>query len=204
MLGLGTRYRLNADQPILIVGRSILAKERTLLPDDLFDRPPIDHGSEWSVLHTRPRAEKALARQFCVSDTPYFLPLFCRTSRKQRRTITSWLPLFPGYIFCLADRDQLEQAFRTNLVANRLEVQDQAQLAQDLQRIHNLVESGVSMAPEARIESGMAAEIIGGPLKGHRGTVLRRGTGLRFVLEVDFLQQGASVEVDGSLIRQIY
>ena len=181
----------------------VLAKERSLLPENLFAQPELDDLATWNVLHTRPRSEKALARQLCVERTPFFLPLFRRVHRKQRRSTTSWLPLFPGYLFLLGTPEQRESAFRTNLVANSLPVPDQQRLWDDLNRINALIEAGESLAPEERLESGMAAEIIGGPLKGHRGTVLRRGTGLRFVLEVDFLQQGASVEVDSSQIRQI-
>lgn len=181
----------------------VLARERAFLPDNLFSLDAELPDAQWSVLHTRPRAEKALARQLCAEGTPFFLPQYQRTYRKQRRTVTSWLPLFPGYVFLLADREQREIVFRTNLVANCLHVDNQQRLWDDLRGVHDVIESGVGLAPEDRLETGMSAEIIGGPLKGRRGTVLRRGTGLRFVLEVDFLQQGASVEVDGSLIRQI-
>ncbi|MFQ5731414.1 MAG: transcription termination/antitermination protein NusG [Planctomycetaceae bacterium] len=183
----------------------VLTKERAVLPDDLFESPRLADlkNSRWCVIHTRPRAEKTLARHLSVVGTPFFLPLFQRTRRRQRRTTTSWLPLFPGYLFVLADDSQRDWLFTTNLVANCLTVDDQLRLDDELQRVHELMESGEPLSPEDRLELGMAAEIIGGPLKGHRGTVIRRGSSLRFVLEVDFLQRGASVEVEGSLIRQI-
>ncbi len=182
----------------------VLPKERSLLPDDLFTHDAIRYrDSRWSVIHTRPRAEKALARHLGADGTPFFLPLFQRVYRRQRRTIESWRPLFPGYVFILADREQRDAVFTIKLVANCLAVGDQQNLRDDLERVYNLIESGASLSPEARLEQGMSAEIIAGPLKGHRGTVLRRRSGLRFVLQVDFLQQGASVEIDGSLIRRI-
>ena len=182
----------------------ILPRERSLLPDDMFADDRVRYrGSRWSVIHTRPRAEKALARHLSRDGTPFFLPLFQKVSRQQRRTIETWLPLFPGYVFILADREQLSAVFMTNLVANCLAVDDQQRLRNDLKCVHNLIESGASLSPEERLQQGMEAEIIAGPLKGHRGIVLRRRSGLRFVLQVNFLQQGASIEVDGSLIRQI-
>jgi hypothetical protein len=47
----------------------------------------------------------------------------------------------------------------------------------------------------------MQAEIVSGPLTGYRGTVVRNGSNLKFVIEVDFLQRGASVEIDSAMIR---
>ena len=166
----------------------VLPKERSLLPDDLFTHDEVRYlDSHWTVVHTRPRAEKVLARRLSTVGTPFFLPLFKRIYRRQRRTIESWQPLFPGYVFILADREQRDAVFTTNLVANCLAVGDQQRLRDDLKRVYNLIESGASLSPEDRLEQGMSAEIIAGPLKGYRGTVLRRRSGLRFVLQVNFL-----------------
>jgi len=42
----------------------------------------------------------------------------------------------------------------------------------------------------------MTVEIQSGPLAGLRGKVLRSASGWRFVVTIDFIQQGASVLLD--------
>lgn len=184
---------------------TVLALEPNVAPADLFGSGKhldweIDR---WWVLHTRPRAEKTLARQLLRRQVPFFLPLFEKRQRIQRRLVTSYLPLFPGYLFLQGDDDARQAALETNLVAGTIGVEEQQRLAEDLERIHDLIQTGAPLAPEARLQPGMAAEITSGPLVGRRGTVVRRGSSMRLVIEVNFLQQGASVEVDDSMVQPI-
>jgi hypothetical protein len=41
--------------------------------------------------------------------------------------------------------------------------------------------------------AGAVVDITSGPLEGLRGTIIRSASGRRFVVRVDFIQQGASV-----------
>ena len=48
----------------------------------------------------------------------------------------------------------------------------------------------------------MAVEIKSAPLAGLRGTILRTASGQRFVIQVNFIQRGASVLIDDfNLVR---
>jgi hypothetical protein len=183
----------------------ILPPEPFVFPDHLFAGPARGpgEGQRWLVLHTRPRAEKALARRFLARSLPFFLPLSQRRWRCRGRLLSSHLPLFPGYIFLLGDEDARVTALQTNLVAQCLRVEDQDQLHADLLRVHHLVTSGEPLVPEERLPPGTPVEIIDGPLKGLEGKVLRQGKRLKFFVEVDFLQRGASVEIDGWMIRPL-
>jgi transcription antitermination factor NusG len=185
----------------------VLPRETFVFPNNLFDEDDDGPGDErrWWALHTRPRSEKALARQLLKHDVSFFLPVHERRRRLQRRLIRSHVPLFPGYLFLRGSDDARVAAFATNLLVGCLHVEDQEQLHSDLGRIHRLIESGVSMLPEERLQPGMPAEITRGPLAGQRGTVIRRGAGklLKFVVEVNFMQRGASIEVDASMIQPI-
>ena len=49
------------------------------------------------------------------------------------------------------------------------------------------------MAAESRLTPGTPVEITTGPLAGLCGTVVRTGSGRRFIVRVDFIHQGASV-----------
>jgi transcriptional antiterminator RfaH len=179
--------------------------EPFVTPDDLFTAPPdsLDDGSRWWVLHTRPRAEKALARRIRSQGLSYFLPLYKRQWRSRGRSLCSYVPAFTSYLFLRGDGEARVRAFETNLVAGCLPVPDQEQLQRDLLRVYHLMVSGAPLTPEDRLKPGARVEIVSGPLAGLEGTILRRGTRLRFYVEVQFLQRGVSAEVEGWMIRPL-
>jgi transcriptional antiterminator RfaH len=182
----------------------LLPKEPCVFPDHVLEpraTPPGD--CHWWVLHTRPRAEKALARKVLRLELGFFLPLYERRWRSRGRLLCSQVPLFPGYLFLHGDGEARRLALETNLVANCLPVADQEQLRHDLHGVYQLMTSGAPLCPEARLQPGTRVEIIGGPLTGVEGTVLRAGTRLRFFVEVKFLQRGVSAEVEGWMIRPL-
>jgi transcriptional antiterminator RfaH len=53
------------------------------------------------------------------------------------------------------------------------------------------------------LQPGALVQIIRGPLAGLEGKILRRGKRLTFVIEVHFLQRGASVEIDRWMIEPL-
>jgi transcription antitermination factor NusG len=173
----------------------LLAAETSVFPDSLFDSDenPFALDSRWWVLHTRPRQEKALARQLLEQQIQFYLPVITLRRRQGGRCLTSHVPLFPSYVFLLASPEQRVTALTTNRVANTLLVGEQAALHRDLGQIYKLIASGAAITPEQRLAPGDLVEIKSGPLAGLKGKILRTATGRRFVVEVDFIQRGASV-----------
>jgi transcriptional antiterminator RfaH len=76
-------------------------------------------------------------------------------------------------------------------------------LWQDLRQIHRLITAGLPITPENRLASGMMVEITSGPLTGLRGRILRSASGQRFVVQIDFIQRGASVELDDFTLTRV-
>jgi transcription antitermination factor NusG len=180
----------------------LLALEPFLHPEDLLSNPAYksQDDAQWWVLHTRPRAEKALARRFIGRDVPFFLPLYQKRWRSGGRLQTSHLPLFPGYVFLHGDSQVRLAALETNLVANVLPVVDQRRLHADLAAVHRLMESGSPLIPEDRLKPGTPVVITQGSLSGLRGKILNAEHNCRFVIEVQLLQRGASVEIESWMI----
>jgi transcription antitermination factor NusG len=183
----------------------VLPLEPFVYPEDLLDAPPRepDGAERWWVLHTRPRAEKSLARKICHRGISFFLPLFQRPLKHRGRLIHSYHPLFPGYIFLRGCEQARIHALETNLIARCLPVADQVQLHDDLARVYRLIVLGSSIAPEDQLQPGTPVEIIHGPMVGLEGKILKRGKQLRFFVEVHFLQRGVSVEIDQWMIRPL-
>jgi transcriptional antiterminator RfaH len=173
----------------------ILPPEPSWFPQELFNAsgPPFTGERMWWVLHTKPRQEKSLARQLHSAEAAFYLPLIERRGRVRGRPVTSHVPLFGGYVFLLGNRDERLTALGTRRVVQTLEVKDQQGLWHDLCQLHRLIASGAPVTPEERLAPGMTVEITSGPLAGLNGKILRTASGRRFVVSVDFIQQGASV-----------
>jgi transcription antitermination factor NusG len=174
----------------------ILPAEPDRFPSHLFDpsADPADGSRRaWWVLHTKPRQEKSLARQLSAAGIAFYLPAVPRRLQVRGRALTSHMPLFTGYLFLLADRDERVAALASNRVVQSLPVHDQQRLWSDLRQVERLLSLGAPVHAEASLAPGTPVEITTGPLAGLCGTVVRCASGRRFVVRVDFIQQGASV-----------
>jgi transcriptional antiterminator RfaH len=179
--------------------------EKPLYPETILeDVPsPLTGADPWWVIHTRPRAEKALAVELLRQSAPYFLPLYERPFRHHGQSLASQLPLFPGYLFLRGDNQCVLRAMKTRCVVRAIPVADQERLHEDLRRLHRLIASGVTMTPEGALRPGMLVEITSGPLQGLHGKIIRERGLSRFVVEIDFLCRGASCVVDAWTLRPL-
>jgi transcriptional antiterminator RfaH len=179
----------------------ILQAEPALFPNGLFDAPLLELDRLWWVMHTKPRQEKALARQLHAQEIRYYLPLNGKRTKIRGKLVPAYVPVFPGYLFLLAEREHLHQALATRRVARHLEVLNQRQLWQELRQIHRLIQSGLPITPELALVPGAKVEMCSGPLAGLRGVIVRSASGNRFVVQVDFIQQGASVLIEDHMLE---
>lgn len=176
----------------------VLRAEPALFPPDLLESPEelAAGGRAWRVLHTRPRQEKCVARALFDAEVPFYLPLVSRRLRLRGRTMTSHVPVFDGYMFLLADAREHAVALATRRIVRTLDVGDAARLQGDLAQLAQLLASGGAITPEDRLCQGMRVIVRSGLLSGLEGVIVRQASGRRFVVQVDFLQKGASVLLD--------
>lgn len=173
----------------------ILKREPDFQPDSLFELPAERY--PWWVVHVRSRQEKALARECRQRGVPFYLPLREHRSRRGTRRRTSFLPLFPGYVFVRGslEEERLE-VLKTNLCVNVLAVLAQEELAYDLAQVRRLQESGRPILPHPEMTLGSVVRIAEGPFEGMTGRVTAtKGKG-RFVVSVRFIHRAVSVELD--------
>lgn len=177
---------------VLAAQMPILRKESDLFPADLFDIPI--EKAPWEIVHLRSRREKAVARILLDAEMPFFLPQIEQKKKANGRTFVSHLPLFAGYIFVRSVPGMRETLWRTNSVANMLEVPDQEQLMCELQQIHELQESGAELTPRPEIVTGDAVRIEEGAFAGYMGVVIQERGSLRLIVSVSMLKKSVSVE----------
>jgi transcriptional antiterminator RfaH len=177
----------------------ILPAEPDMYPDDLWDGDAglSDGGRRWYCLHTRPRQEKATARDLRARRVPFYLPQMIREDRTPAgRKTRSILPLFSSYLFLFGDEPDRVEALKGNRLVNILEVVDQEGLVRDLKQIHQMLSSGLAIEPEPSAPVGGRVRIASGPLTGLIGTVVRRGKRDHFIAVVNMLGLGATVALE--------
>jgi transcriptional antiterminator RfaH len=184
----------------------LLPLEPYVYPENLLTRLPTEESppppGPWWVVHTRPRTEKSLARKLLNAQHAFFLPLYRKTLQSRDRTRTAYHPLFPSYLFLHGEEARLA-ALQTNHVAQVLAVPDGRQLFTDLVWVYRVMQGEAPLVPEERLRPGTPVRIVRGPLAGLEGVVLREGKQFRVLIEVHFLQQGVSVEVDNEMVRPL-
>jgi transcriptional antiterminator RfaH len=162
-----------------------------------------DFHGEWWVAHTKSRNEKALAHDLIRKNMCYFLPMSWKVRHKSRRKIKSLLPLFSGYLFFCGNEDERSELWRTDRVANLIEVKDQEKLLKELLQIEQALRAGAPLTPHKYIKTGQKCRVMAGPLLGLHGVVVKTRGATRLVLQVDILGQAASVEIDVDMIEVV-
>lgn len=160
-----------------------------------------DFQGQWWVAHTKSRNEKALAHDLIRRNMCYFLPMSWKVRRKSRRTIRSLMPLFGGYLFFCGNENERSELWRTDRVANLIEVKDQQKLLKELLQIERALRAGAPLVPHKYLKTGQKCRVIAGPLLGLQGIIVETRGATRLVLQVDMLGQAASVEIDVDMIE---
>jgi transcriptional antiterminator RfaH len=183
-----------------------LAAETSVFPESLFIDPLVSTTEEtqnWWVMRTKSRQEKSLARDLLAKEIPFYLPLVQKCAKVRGQRNYSYHPFFPGYVFLYADEDRRVQSLTTNRVVQLLPVRDQAKLWFDLEQIHRMIESNATITFEPQLEPGQRVRINYGSMMGLEGTLIHRRGETKFLVAVDFLQQGASLEIDDSQLELV-
>jgi transcriptional antiterminator RfaH len=182
----------------------ILEQEPCVYPENLLgDECTILDGRKAWAIYTKPRQEKALARELFKKHIPFYLPLVSQDRIVRQVKKQSFLPLFPSYLFLFATHQEREECIDTKRTVQRIAVEDPEQLRTDLAQLQSLIELGTPLTLEARLEPGRRVRIRHGALEGFEGTVLQRRGRSRLLVAVRIIQQGVSVDIDDFMLETI-
>ena len=174
----------------------LLSQEIDLFPEHLLANPP-DEG-RWWAMYTLARREKELMRRLLPQQVAFYGPVFEQVYRSPAgRLRSSFLPLFPNYVFVHGDESARFTAVSTGCVSRCIEIPDQAGLFRDLQTVQQILTAGLDVTAESTLQPGQRVRVKNGPLVGQIGQVIQRRGQMRLLVTVNFLQQGASVEIEG-------
>lgn len=159
--------------------------------------------ARWTVAHTLPRQEKALAETLLTLGIPCYLPLVPRVRYYGHRRRVVEMPLFPSYVFMLVRAEQRWEALRSKRIAQVLLVHDQSNLENELRQLDHAVRGEALLDPYPFLSEGTPVVVARGPMRGLEGLVELRRSPNRLVLNVSMLGQATSLEIDASLLEPI-
>jgi len=161
----------------------------------------------WAALRTAARWEKKLAAVLAAAGGPIFLPLMTRFTTTHRKSRAARVPVFPGYLFAsepdFLTNKRLTPGTRAK-VAQVLRPPDPPALLAELRGIADLLGNRQLVQERLAGGGGDVVRILGGPLAGHEGRVMRvKPNRWVLVIEVSFLGARLEAEVDERLVEKI-
>src|SRR5262245_16678681 len=131
---------------------------------------------KWAALRTAARWEKKLAGVLTAAGVPVFLPLLTRFTTSHGKRRAALLPVFPGYVFCsepdFLSCKRLTPGTRAK-VAQVLRPPDPDHLRKELLGIADLLANRQLVQERLVGGVGDVVRVLGGPLAGHEGRVVR-------------------------------
>lgn len=157
----------------------------------------------WFVAHTKPRREKKLVEHCERQGIAITLPCYKSAHKYRGKSVVFQKPLFPGYVFLQLQPPEIASLRQNDLVANLLDVFDQATFARQLGEILTALESDLEVRLAAHIDAGTRVRIRSGPLQGIEGLVESRRGCTTVILRLDFINQAAAVTLDADLLELV-
>lgn len=162
-----------------------------------------DNNNEWFAFRVRPRHEKAVALALRERGCNEFLPLIRERRRWANRMRHVDLPLFPGYVFCYAQRFGLLPILTTPGVIDvvRAGATPIAAEKAEIESLRSAVTNDIPMERCSYLEMGRTVEIVEGPLTGMKGILVNVRKSHRLVLSVSLLCRSVLIEIDPKWVR---
>jgi len=154
--------------------------------------------ARWYALRTKSRHEKLVRDRLIGLGIEQLLPTVKRMSQWKDRKKEIEVPLFSGYCF---GRFAWQERTPVLKVLGVVEIvgggsRPEPIPDEEIAAIKTLITSVLPYDPHPYLHEGMPVEVIRGPLRGVRGTLLRKDKRHRLVIGVRLIQQAAAVEID--------
>jgi transcription antitermination factor NusG len=168
--------------------------------------PSADSGErKWYAVFTVPQNEKSAMKQLELREVEAFLPTY-ETFKiwKNRQRVKTILPLFPTYLFVNIEKNQRSKVLQSPGVIQIVGSarQDASIAVSEIEFLRSSVQ-GRSVEPYRELVLGKMVRIKRGSLEGVEGVLVRKGNGLRFVLNIKLINQFAAIEVGAEDLEKI-
>jgi transcription antitermination factor NusG len=151
----------------------------------------------WYAVYTRSRWEHRIADALRQKGLEVFLPTYGTAKPSSRGYIGAPPALFPGYLFCRLDITKRLSVITVNGVLSILGVGQNPEPVPDheLDSVRKLVESGMTLCPNAVLAPGQSILVEYGPLKGVTGTLIQTVRESLLLVSISMLNRSVAVRL---------
>ena len=159
----------------------------------------------WYAVFIVPQNEKSVVKHLGVREIESFCPTY-ETFRvwKNRQRMKLSLPLFPGYLFVHIHPRERNKVLQSPGVLQIVGKKREYLPLPDSEI--EFLRSGVchqKIEPYRELVIGDKVRIKRGVMQGVQGTLVRRGSNMRFVLTLELINQHAAIQVDAEDLETI-
>jgi transcription antitermination factor NusG len=154
--------------------------------------------SRWYAVTVCPRHEKVVSTHLTSHGLNCFLPVYRSVRRWKDRKKELDMVLFPGYVFVNLDLRRRLTVLQAPGVLRFVTFQGKPAAVPDSE-IDSLalgMTAGVQVKPHPYLRSGRRVRVVGGPLAGAEGILVRRKERFRLVVSVSLLMRSVMIEID--------
>ena len=145
----------------------------------------------WYPVYCKPNKEKKLSELATQKNISWYLPTFLHYRMTRGHRVESHIPMFPGYVFLLLNRQQNWQVKTSGLVIRILPVTEKSEpeLVKDLNTIREfeLLSRTQPVKVRSDLVPGKRFTITHGNLKGIEGVIVKQKNRIEFIVHLDFL-----------------
>lgn len=159
----------------------------------------------WYALRVRTKCEKIVVGALHQREIVNFLPLYKIKTQWSDRVKTSFVPLFPGYVFAKLNELELHSVVRVidcMYVVGRGNVPEALEES-EIDAVKRLIAEGAGVGPWPFCTAGQTVEVTHGPLAGLRGVLLRSAGKDRLIISLPILQRSVATEIESYFVRPI-
>ena len=159
----------------------------------------------WYLIQFKPNAHRLAQRNLKRQDFEVFLPMQEITRRKASRFVSELRPLFPGYMFVGVDsRSAPWRTINSTIGVSRLVSFDGTPKPLPLPLISSLMsrcDASGTLLPPKTLNVGDAVDVLSGPFANFVATVEKVDAQQRIWLLIEFMGQGARINVSADQLQ---
>ena len=161
----------------------------------------------WFAIQTLSRHEKRVRDQLVRQNVEHFLPTTKRINQWTDRKKEVEIPLFAGYCFARmswVDRLPILQSQGVVRFVGRAE-RPEAIPDEEIDSLRNLINNSAELVVgHPYLREGMLVEVIGGPLQGVKGRLVREARYPRLVVSISLIESAVAIEIDAANVAPMH
>ncbi len=162
--------------------------------------------TNWYILYTCPRAEKAAYRELTYRAYEAFLPVtkVLKVWKNRQKKVIEQV-LFPSYIFVNTEEHELYKIKQVPKVATYLHIAGKPSVVSlnIIEGIKKMVSLDIDISVETDFNEGEEVKIIEGPLVGYSGILVKQRGKSRFGIQLSEINQTVFVDICTSVLERL-